>query len=800
MHYLDGAGHEVDEARPGGRISMTEYDAFDNPVRTLDAENRARAMAYGTAAAEHAARAAQLRVERTYSADGVRELEELGPLHSVRLSSGTDVQARRHTVMTYDEGAPPTGGPFNLVTTTKVGAAISGQSDSDVRTTTRGYSGVDSAGTANAGWTWRTPTSITVDPSGLNLQTAIVPDAATGQTAERRLPGNPAGGDAHSHKTIYYTVGANAADAGCGGAPALAALPCKELPAAQPTGGTGLPALPVTTHAYNRLWLETAKTDTVGSHTRTQSKGYDAAGRQTTESVTSDHGTAEPSLTFGYDTVTGRQTTVTANDTIPKTVTGGFDNVGRLASYTDADGNPASFTYDIDGRQATVNDGKGSRTMAYDATTGDLASIVDSGAGTITGSYDADGRLVSQTLPGGLQQQTTLDAAGDSSEIKYVKSGSTWFDQTLVRNVASQIVSESSALSARTIAYDNAARVSSEKRDSGPTNCVIDAYSYDADSNRLAKLSKSCSTATGTGPTHTYDTADRLTDAGYLYDSWGRTISVPAVDAGGSVLTAGFFVDDRLRSLGQGGRTRTFDVDPLRRVRVTTAVDPRNGNKTVTTVSTHHYVNDSDSPAWTAESSDGLHWTRNITGLDGDLVAIQDNQTGVTLQIENAQGEVIAAPTVSANTLGTAKESDAFGISGSTTPPRYGWLGAKQRRTELPTGVVAMGRRAYNPYLGRFLQADPVEGGSANGYDYVNQDPLNAVDLTGECAFYKPSCILHYVKKRVISIVLGCAAGAIVGPRMHGPIIVQVGSKFLKIFPVGRVSGCVIGAIPASLT
>ncbi len=42
-----------------------------------------------------------------------------------------------------------------------------------------------------------------------------------------------------------------------------------------------------------------------------------------------------------------------------------------------------------------------------------------------------------------------------------------------------------------------------------------------------------------------------------------------------------------------------------------------------------------------------------------------------------------------------------------------------------------MGVRLYNPFTGRFLSTDPVLGGSANPYDYTNQDPYNTFDFNG---------------------------------------------------------------------
>ena len=49
---------------------------------------------------------------------------------------------------------------------------------------------------------------------------------------------------------------------------------------------------------------------------------------------------------------------------------------------------------------------------------------------------------------------------------------------------------------------------------------------------------------------------------------------------------------------------------------------------------------------------------------------------------------------------------------------------------------MLMGQRLYDPATGRFLQTDPVEGGSANNYDYVSADPVQGRDYDGTCGFW----------------------------------------------------------------
>ena len=45
-----------------------------------------------------------------------------------------------------------------------------------------------------------------------------------------------------------------------------------------------------------------------------------------------------------------------------------------------------------------------------------------------------------------------------------------------------------------------------------------------------------------------------------------------------------------------------------------------------------------------------------------------------------------------------------------------------------------------DPSVGRFLAPDPVEGGSANAYDYANQDPINTFDYDGTEPIPKGAC------------------------------------------------------------
>ena len=178
IYYLDNLDHTVNVAQPGGGISTAEYDTHYNVKRTLTPANRQVALEAG---AGSAAKSELLDTRSTYSTDGSELLSTLGPQHNVRLANGTPVQARKHTVYSYDEGAPE-GGPYRLVTKTTEGAEYEGK-EADVRTTTTSY-----GGQSNLGWKLHEPTSSTADPSGLKLTSAKVYEASTGAITETTSP------------------------------------------------------------------------------------------------------------------------------------------------------------------------------------------------------------------------------------------------------------------------------------------------------------------------------------------------------------------------------------------------------------------------------------------------------------------------------------------------------------------------------------------------------------------------------------------------------------------------------------
>jgi RHS repeat-associated protein len=781
IYYRDNKGHAVNTANPAGGIATSEYNEYGDVTRTLSPDNRLAALKEGAKSAEVAKK---LDTENIYGEKGSRLLETVGPRHEVKLANGKEVLARSHAVYYYDEGAPTEGGPYNLVTKTTQGAQIEGESEQDVRTTTTSYSGQSSLG-----WKLREPTSVTVDPAGLKLKHTTVYDETTGNVLETWAPKSVGSGDPHDTKTVYYSAETNTSYPRCGKEPQWANLPCETMPGAQPAT-TGMPSIPVTTvNSYNSLGEPLVTTSTVvecvkvvagtgkytnstcttsgsgeyetKSYTRTATMTYDEAGRPVTSELASTAGTTLPTETFKYNLGSGLL--VSQSQTVEgktQAVTSEFNKLGQMTAYTDADENTTTYEYNEEkgGRLAKENDGKGTRAYEYNETTGAIDGLTDTEGTDIlhfTASYDPEGNLVSQDYPNGMTAHYAQNQIGETTGVSYEKTvdcatkcPETWFSDNAVPSIHSQRLSEHTTLASTTNTYDAVGRLTQVQETPSGEGCTTRVYTYDEETNLTALATHPpgtggvCSSEGGGSETHSYDSANRLTDTGVAYDPFGDITKLPAADAGGTELQSTFYGDGQLATQTQGAQSIAYDLDPEHRTRMT--VD----TGTVTSTYISHYASPSGAPAWIVEPTSN-HWTRYVSGISG-FAAIETETSAPILQVTDLKGNVVAKAALSetATKLLSTERSTAYGVPTTTKPEKYSWLGGDLLPTELPSGVVAMGARSYVPQLARFLQPDPVPGGSANAYSYTYGDPINSSDPSGEYTAGTDEFDENYVHER----------------------------------------------------
>ncbi|MFJ1751723.1 DNRLRE domain-containing protein [Kitasatospora sp. NPDC088134] len=745
--YLNASGRQVNTAAPGHRITTTEYDKWGNSVRTLTAANRELALGASSAAKAQLAdlgintlpsgeRAQLLSSTSLFSADGQRETENSGPLHRVTLAAdvvsggatvaraGTQTVARTRTVKTYDEGRPTDGTAKvkDQVTTTVTGGAL--RAWPEVFTETRTDRSVFD-------WALGVATQQVQDAGGLNLTTTTGYDSQ-GRVTSKRLPKSN-GSDAGTTRTTYWSGTGTGA---CAGRPEWADLICSTGPAGDITGGGANPAqLPVKTVQYG-LFGQTAQTDeSANGVTRTTTITSDAVGRPVTTTVTGGLGAAVPAVTTTYDPATGAVTRQTSAG--GGTITKAYDALGRQISYTDADGATTTTEYDALNRPTKVTDSAPSTTTyTYDTALdprGPATSVTDSVAGTFTARYDADGKAVSQGLPGGYTTADAYDPTGTAVSRTHTRNsdGAVLLADSITETVHGQWATHTGTpgvTAAQTYAYDKAGRLTTVQDTSPDAVCTTRTYGFDHNTNRTALTTAAaprgtdCTTNGATTQAGTYDSADRLVNPGYAYDAFGRTTALPGT-------TLAYYTSDLVQQQTTGANRSTWTLDPAQRFRAWTTETNSGGAWTTGRTSTHHYGSDGDSPRWTGDNLG--NFTRNVAGPNGDLGATTANGGTVTLQFATLHGDTgLQLPL--AGGAPTVLDYDEYGNPrAGQAAVRYGWLGAKQRASDTPSGLTLMGVRLYNPGTGRFLSVDPVAGGNANAYDYVHGDPLTRFDLDG---------------------------------------------------------------------
>lgn len=746
VHYLGVSGRVSNSAAPGGHITTIESDRFGNTVRELTPANRAVALGLsaadqavqadlGIAQLSSAERADLLATRSVYNEDGTRELEKFGPLRRVDLTAdlksgttvlvpaGTSVTARAWTVNEYDQGRPTDGTAKvkDVVTKATVGAQVREHPavQGEARATQSVYD-----------WAKGLAVQTVKDPGGLAITTSTEYDAQ-GRITQERLAG-ATGTDAATTVTSYWSATGTGA---CQGRPEWADLVCSTGPAGAITGGGSNPAqMPTTTYEYTWWGSHSKATEVANGVTRTTATAHDDAGRQTTTVVSGGVGQAVPSVTTEYDPATGQPAKTTS--TTGGTITKAYDKLGRRISYTDADGGVTNAEYDLLGRPVKLTDSAPSSvTYTYDHAVeprGLATRTTDSVAGAFQATYDADGSPATEKLPGGYTLNVARDTTGAVSQRTYTRDsdGTGVYSDTVTTTVHGQAASHA-GWSDQKYRYDAIGRLT-QVEDTFDTVCTRRSYQFDVRANRTGLTTATgapgadCPTSGGTAKSHTYDSADRLVDAGHTYDAFGRTTALPGNG------TISYYTNDLVHQQTANGQRQTWALDASMRMRSWKLESGSGSTWTQTGTKLNHYGDDNDSPRWIVENTTTGEITRNISSLSGDLAAVTGKTGSVVLQLSTVHGDVALQLPLDMSQAPVALDSDEYGNARSSqSATRYNWLGAKQRSTETVTGLSLMGVRLYNPATGRFLSTDPIYGGNSNAYEYCTGDPVNCYDLDG---------------------------------------------------------------------
>ena len=228
-------------------------------------------------------------------------------------------------------------------------------------------------------------------------------------------------------------------------------------------------------------------------------------------------------------------------------------------------------------------------------------------------------------------------------------------------------------------------------------------------------------------PTATIETSD------FPQAAAGATGTKTTVTAAAATTTATL----TLRPASSGGTTKVSYVrDVLNRIVERKVND--------VTVARYTFSSGGDTPDAELDVTNVIQ--RRTLGLMGGAVLSKATGSSEIWSISNLHGDTIATLGSTGLVTGGPFTYDPFGKAIGGLPDNQigsfdnGWLGQNQRPLEQQAGlraVIEMGARIYDPQIGRFLQSDPIEGGTNNDCAYV-EDPINQYDLNGKwCAFGK---------------------------------------------------------------
>jgi len=508
---------------------------------------------------------------------------------------------------------------------------------------------------------------------------------------------------------------------------------------------------------------------------RSASFGYDASGN-----VTSVTPPGKPAHTFTYTPVDLQATYTPPDIGIGDISTSYSYNLDRQLTRIDRpDGKSVSLSYNGAGRLSSVSSPDGSTSLTYNGETGQLVSIQGddgttngytydgflplsetwsgavngavtrtfnndfqlastaiSGGSTIPYAYDNDGLLtgvggltLSRGASNGLLESATLGSVTDTYAYNSFGEVSTYTAAypaglscqiTYTRDTIGRITAKSEDINGITTTwgytYDTAGRLTQTTKNGD----LWASYGYDTNGNRLTKTTSS-QTISGT-----YDAQDRLLAYGnYIY-----------------TYTANGELESKTNTATSETTTYTYDVlGNLKTVllpdgtQIDYIIDGRNrrvGKK----------VNGTMERQWIYDGQ-----LRPVAELDGTgalvsqfVYATHINVPDFIIKgattyrvITDHLGSLRFVINVSDGTIAQRMDYDDWGNVLVNTAPDFTPFGFAGGMYDSQIKLTRFGARDYDAECGRWTAKDPIgfKGSQYNIYEYVKDDPINFIDITG---------------------------------------------------------------------
>ncbi len=432
-------------------------------------------------------------------------------------------------------------------------------------------------------------------------------------------------------------------------------------------------------------------TNTVSPLGRSSSVTFDNRGlvrtmREPSGQMTTNFYDAKGRLTNRLDSVASTIFSYDANDNVTSITNAGqasslsqtFDAYNHVSSFKDVYGNLIQYKYDANGNLTNLIYPGGKNVFyAYDSLN-HCTNVTDWSGRKTSIVYDLNGRTSSITRPNGTQRSVGYDAAGQTTNIiEQTAAGLpialfrwNWNSNSTAQWEFAAPLPHAASIPTRTMTYND-------------DNQLITVNGTNVYSDLDGNLTNA-PLANGVFATLNYDARNRLLNAGGVTNAYDP-------------------MNNRVGQT-QGTNTTVFVVNPNSKLSQV-LMRIKNGV-------TNYYIYGAGLLYQITETATATNTLTYHYDYRGSTVALTDNNGNVTDRIEYS----LYATT----TYRTGTNDTPFLFNG-----RYGV------QTE-PNGLLYMRARYYNPYLCRFINADPSGfAGGLNFYAFANGNPVSLLDPTG---------------------------------------------------------------------